>query len=95
MNVLYVRVQPKKGIERFFRCGIAFVREWQEVEVDDATAKRLSQEQMLEVSDTRPEDMPPQEGGATQESSEEPKESDTQEANASTAGGKSSRKGSK
>ena len=55
-KTLYGRVGLKTGNERFFRCGIAFTREWQKVVVDEATAKRLQEEQMLEVSDTRPED---------------------------------------
>lgn len=56
MKKLYIRLQPKKGAERFFRCGIEFRRAWQEVEVDAATAARLEAEQMLEVSETKPEE---------------------------------------
>lgn len=54
MKKLYVRVQPKQGAVRFFRCGIEFRQAWQEVEVDTATAARLESEQMLEVSETKP-----------------------------------------
>lgn len=57
MKKLYVRVQPKQGAERFFRCGIEFRQEWKEVEVDAATAARLEAEQMLEVSETKPTEL--------------------------------------
>lgn len=56
MKKIFVRVQLKSGQEKFFRCGIAFSREWQNVEVDTATAKRLEEEQMLEVSAEVPAD---------------------------------------
>ncbi len=56
MTKLYVRVAPKKGIATFHRCAIAFTLAWLLVEVDDATAARLREEQMLEVSDTQPDD---------------------------------------
>jgi hypothetical protein len=46
---LLVRVAPKSGATQFFRCGIRFTAEWQEVEVDAATAARLKAEQMLEA----------------------------------------------
>jgi hypothetical protein len=55
-KTLYVRVAPKTGSQKFHRCGIAFTRAWQKVEVDEATAKRLKEEQMLEVSDKEPAD---------------------------------------
>ncbi len=57
MKKLYVRVQPKQGAERFFRCGIEFRQAWKEVEVDAATASRLEAEQMLEVSETKPAEL--------------------------------------
>ena len=57
MKKLYVRVQPKQGAERFFRCGIEFRQAWEEVEVDAATAARLEAEQMLEVSETKPAEL--------------------------------------
>lgn len=57
MNKLYVRVQPKSGVGSFFRCGMKLGQKWQEVDVDNATERRLKEEQMLEVSDTRPADM--------------------------------------
>lgn len=50
-KTLLVRVQPRSGLETFFRCGIKFSQEWQPVDVDDATAARLQAEQMLEVVD--------------------------------------------
>lgn len=53
---LFVRVQPKSGQKMFFRCGTQFSQAWQEVEVDNATAKRLEEEQMLEVSEKQPMD---------------------------------------
>lgn len=56
MKKIFVRVQLKSGLEKFFRCGIQFSREWQKVEVDAATAKRLEEEQMLEVSADVPAD---------------------------------------
>lgn len=57
MKQLYVRVQPKQGAERFFRCGIEFTKVWKLVEVDSATAARLEAEQMLEVSETKPAEL--------------------------------------
>lgn len=57
MKKLYVRVQPKQGAERFFRCGIEFRQAWKAVEVDAATAARLEAEQMLEVSETKPAEL--------------------------------------
>ena len=57
MKKLYVRVQPKQGAERFFRCGIEFRQAWKEVEVDAATAARLEAEQMLEVSEAKPAEL--------------------------------------
>lgn len=56
MTTIYVRVQPKTGQDKFHRCGIAFSREWQKVDADNATAKRLKEEQMLEVSEDTPAD---------------------------------------
>jgi hypothetical protein len=47
---LNVRVNPATRAERFRRCGRVFAREWQVVEVDEATAARLRAEQMLEVA---------------------------------------------
>jgi len=49
MPILNVRVAPKSGAKQFYRCGIEFTDEAKEVEVDDATATRLLEEQMLEV----------------------------------------------
>lgn len=58
-SVLYVRINPQqKGIERFYRCGIKFGQEWQRLEgIDGATALRLEEEQMLEVSTIRPAEL--------------------------------------
>ena len=55
MNKLYVRVAPKVGLEQFYRCAILFTLAWMLVEVDEATAARLNEEQMLDTSDTVPE----------------------------------------
>lgn len=55
-KILYVRIHLKTGAQKFHRCGIAFTREWQKVEVDAATAKRLEEEQMLDVSADVPAD---------------------------------------
>lgn len=54
MKTLRVRLQPKSGMNSFFRCGIKFSQDWQEVKVDDATAARLESEQMLEVEAVAP-----------------------------------------
>lgn len=55
MKTIYVRI-AKKGVEKFFRCGEQFTSAWRKLNgVDDATAERLREEQMLEVSDTQPE----------------------------------------
>lgn len=57
MKTLYVRVQPRSGQATFFRCGIQFGKDWQKLtDIDAATAKRLEEEQMLEVSETKPAD---------------------------------------
>lgn len=58
MKRLYVRLQPKSGLKTFYRCGIKFSQDWQPVDdVDAATAKRLEAEQMLDVSETRPDEL--------------------------------------
>ena len=58
---LFVRINPRAGIEKFFRCGIAFGPAWQLVaNLDAATAQRLHDEQMLEVSATEPEGYVPE-----------------------------------
>jgi hypothetical protein len=58
MKTLYVRIRQKAVVEAFFRCAMKFSKAWRKVEdVDEATAKRLEAEQMLEVSETRPDDM--------------------------------------
>lgn len=52
---LYVRIHLKTGSESFYRCAIRFTRDWQKLdEVDEATAQRLKEEQMLEVSEEVP-----------------------------------------
>lgn len=57
MKTLYVRVNLKKGIKQFYRCGFSFDKSWLKVDVDKATADRLEEEQMLEVSETKPADL--------------------------------------
>jgi len=58
MKTLFVRISPRKEAERFWRCGIEFGRGWKKVsDLDDATAQRLEEEQMLEVTETRPADL--------------------------------------
>lgn len=52
---IYVRVNPKSGNTQFHRCAILFTLLWALVEVDEATAARLREEQMLETSDTQPD----------------------------------------
>lgn len=70
MSTLYARIHPKRGVARFFRCGTAFSQAWLKLEnVDAATAKRLRAEQMLEVTDTEPEDLEEQETAQTTEKS--------------------------
>ena len=56
LKKLWVRIQIRLAAEKFFRCGMEFTREWpkQPIEVDEATAERLEQEQMLEVTDVDP-----------------------------------------
>lgn len=53
---LHVRVKPKSGAQQFYRCGMLFTLAWELVTVDEATARRLDEEQMLEVSKTQPVD---------------------------------------
>lgn len=58
MKTLYVRINPRKEAERFYRCGVEFGRDWKAVsDLDDATAQRLEEEQMLEVTDVRPAEL--------------------------------------
>lgn len=56
LKKLWVRIQVRLAAEKFFRCGMEFTREWpkEPIEVDEATAERLEQEQMLEVTDIDP-----------------------------------------
>lgn len=57
MKTLYVRIKPKTGADAFFRCGMKFTKVWQKLnDVDNATAKRLEEEQMLQVSKDEPAD---------------------------------------
>lgn len=54
---LFARIHLKTGSEKFFRCGIEFSREWKKLtDVDAATAKRLKEEQMLDVVEEQPAD---------------------------------------
>lgn len=65
-KTIYGRVGLKTGVESFHRCGIKFTRAWQKLEVDAATAKRLDEEQMLEVVSDEPADYAePDAAGAT------------------------------
>lgn len=53
---LYVRVKPKGPVTEFHRCGIKFGLKWVPLtDLDDATAERLENEQMLETSVEKPE----------------------------------------
>lgn len=53
---LYVRVKPKGPVTEFYRCGIKHTLQWVPLaDLDDATAERLQNEQMLETSETKPE----------------------------------------
>lgn len=57
LKTLYVRIQQRKESEHFWRCGIYFSKAWKKVsDLDAATAQRLEEEQMLEVTDQRPDD---------------------------------------
>lgn len=56
MKERYVRVKPKSGAKSFHRCGMLFTLAWALVTVDEATAARLDEEQMLEVSEDMPVD---------------------------------------
>lgn len=59
MKTLFVRINPRKEAESFWRCAIQFTKVWKKVsDLDAATAQRLEEEQMLEVSETRPADYP-------------------------------------
>ncbi len=58
MTTIYVRILPKTGIQKFFRCGFEFDQQWADLsDLDKATIKRLREEQMLEVSDDVPADL--------------------------------------
>lgn len=57
MTKVYVRLVPVARQDSFFRCGTRFIKQWQTVEVDDATLNRLKAEQMLEVSEEKPADL--------------------------------------
>jgi hypothetical protein len=57
LKTLYVRIQQRQQATRFYRCGMEFGRAWKKVsDLDAATAQRLEEEQMLEVTDQRPAD---------------------------------------
>jgi hypothetical protein len=54
---LYVRVKPKGPVSEFHRCGIKHTLQWVLLaDLDDATAERLQNEQMLETSSDKPAD---------------------------------------
>lgn len=74
MATIYARIQPKSGQATFFRCGIKFGKAWKRVEgVDAATAKRLEEEQMLEVSAEQPEDFESDAPNAAEPAGDAPK----------------------
>ena len=54
LKTVYVRVNPRKRKEPFFRAGLQFTNEWQKVEADEATIGVLQREQMLEVTGVDP-----------------------------------------
>lgn len=57
MKTLYVRINLRQASESFWRCAIQFTKAWKKVsDLDAATAQRLEEEQMLEVSETCPAD---------------------------------------
>lgn len=51
MPKLNVRVAPRSGAKQFYRCGMEFTDVVKQVDVDEATATRLLEEQMLEVEE--------------------------------------------
>lgn len=55
---IYVRINKRMPHQQFFRCGYKFGKAWTTLDVDTATSLRLKAEQMLDVSDTRPEEVP-------------------------------------
>jgi len=58
MKTLYVRIAKNKENQRFWRCGIEFGQAWKKVsDLDDATAQRLKEEQMLEVTEMCPAEL--------------------------------------
>lgn len=66
MKTLYVRVDRKAAAQKFFRCGHEFGKAWKMVGVDEATAQRLEEEQMLEVAATAPADYEPDAAAAAE-----------------------------
>lgn len=52
MPKTYVRVNPRSQINSRHRCAMAFSRDWQEIDVDDATRAALEEDPYLEVSET-------------------------------------------
>lgn len=58
MKTLYVRIAKNKENQRFWRCGIEFGQAWKKVsDLDDATAQRLKEEQMLEATEMCPAEL--------------------------------------
>lgn len=69
---LYVRVKPKSPVNEFHRCGLLFGLLWVFLAgLDDATAGRLQEEQMLETSEEKPEGFDEQEATAAEDAVEE------------------------
>lgn len=54
MTTLFVRIKPKMPAETFFRGGVRHTRDWARLELDEATARAMEEEQMLETSDSEP-----------------------------------------
>lgn len=55
MPKIYVRILPKTGTTKRFRCNHEFGADWREVTADEATIAAFKADQMLEVTDTLPE----------------------------------------
>lgn len=52
---IFVRVNPKSGLQKRYRCAMEFTVAWQEVEVDDATALAIDADAYLEMQQTEPD----------------------------------------
>lgn len=54
---IYVRINQRLPHQAFYRCGYKFGKSWRELDVDKATAMRLFDEQMLDVSEKCPAEL--------------------------------------